>query len=351
MYEINDSLNESRNALLLNKFELLQQGKKVKFKVNDFTQLINYLIESQDFQKAFLVLVQAINLYPDNYKIQLAEIQVLIESSLNIAALKKLKVLYKTNKNDIGLLMLAGINFVKLAFFNKAVKIFDRVVNLVKNDKDFLLYNISQIFIDAENYLIAAKYLEKAHEINYEDESIILDLAFCYDRINEFAKAEKLFVKYLSIEPFSELAWFNYGVVLMEQKKIEKAMEAFDFSTAIAPEFASPIFNKAQLLLKLHNYKDSIVLFSKFITIEPNNASAFYFKAKAEFHSKKYILALKDLKQCLKIDKNNGYAWYLTAKIYFVLRKKLQAKKAISLALSIDKKNQKFIKFASNIIV
>lgn len=344
------SYTEIRELIL--KFNAIEKGQDIIFSEQNYIDLIDYYIIQTKNQKAFSVLNKALNSFPDSYDILLSEAQLLIEVEMNIAASKKLKKLYKLNPKDLGLIMLIGINYTKLAIINKAMMFFDTALGMIKNtNKELLLYSIAQTFIQAGRYDIATFYLSKAYQLKPNDKTIILDFALSLERSGYHKKAEKLYKLYLKKDPFSKIAWYNLGVVLANEQKVKEAIEAFDYAIAIDVKFSSPIFNKADLLFQTKEYSAAIPEFTKLLEIEKDNSIAFYKRGVSFFNIANWQEALKDIKRSLRINKDNNEAWYYMSIIYYSFSKLNKAKKALYKALKRNNLETKYWKLAAKIFV
>ncbi len=350
MLQFSESQNNDDIESLIIRFDMLQKGADVFFKEENFIELIDYFIIKDEIKKAFTILTKALKIYPESYDIRISEAQLLIESGLNTAAAKKLKELYKKRPNDLGLILLIGINYTKLSITNKAIVFFDKAVSMIEEkSKKVILYSISKTLIQTGRYDIAAYYLTRAYQISPNENYIILDLAFCLERNHNYKKSEKLYKVYLKKNPFSKLAWYNLGVVLSELQKVEEAIQAFDYSIAIDTNFSSPILNKAELYFQTKKYSKAIEDFTKLLELEHSNALALYLRGVSYFKLNKFKNAFKDLKKSLKIQDDNPQAWFYIAAIYYYAQKNKKAKKSLHKALNQDQLNSKYWRLAAKI--
>ena len=334
---------------ILSKFKLLTNGIEVPFVENEFLELVNFYITNNELDTAYLVFKYAINLFPNKFDIKLIEAQLLIESGRYSLALKKLKNLYKIEPNNLSLLMLIGLNYSNIGSINKSISFYNKAVNLVPEESQGLfMYNIAQTYINSENFKVAIFYLNKARIKKLQDEQIILDLAYCMERTKQYSNSEKLFNIYLKKNPFSEIAWYNLGVVLTKLDKTEKAFRAYDFAIAIDPTFSTAIFNKANLFFDNNNYKEAITYFNHVIEYEQQNSEAFLMRGISYFYTNKMNKAAKDIKSSLKINENSANAWYYLSQIYFNISLK-HSKKALYRAICLDNTKSSYWNFAAKI--
>ncbi len=352
MPQIPNFQDDSKIKALVFQFSKIEEGVDISLAEDDYIELINFYLTENKNKKAFIVLNKALKCFPNSFSVKLAEAQLLIEAKLNTAASKKLKKLYKISPNDMGLLMLIGINYTKLAVFNKAMMFFDKAVSLLPDaSKDILLYTIAQNFIQNSRYDIASYYLMQGFQLSPNDDTIAMELAFCFEKNGNYEKAEKLYKFYLKRNPFSKLGWYNFGVVLVNMQKVDEAIEAFDFAIAIDDEFSSPIYNKADLLFQLKKYKPAIEEFTKLLKIETDNSEAFLIRSECHFNLNQHKKALKDIKKSLSIDKENSLAWFNLAKIYYENNDIRKAKKALYHAIQQDRLNAKYWRLTAKVFI
>jgi len=352
MLNLPEPENSRKIDLLVSRYKKVENQQTLFFDVEEFLDLIEYYLTNESIKSAFIILNKAIKIYPNNFELKITEAQLLIESGLYSQASKKLKILFEEAPEDFGLLMLIGINYAKSGIINKSLQFFDKAIALVQDTQlTTVHYSISQIFIQIGRYDIASYHLSKAYNYSPEEDSIILDLAFCFERSEKNEKSKKLHKIYLQKNPFSELAWYNLGVVYSKLGLNEDAINAFDFAIAIEPTFSSPVFNKANILFETKRYTEAIDNFSKVIAIETSNASAIYFRGMCYLGNNNLKNALNDFQNSLKIQNNQPLVWFEMANVYLKLAKNKLAKKAIYNALKIEKLNSKFWALAAKILI
>ena len=137
--------------------------------------------------------------------------------ALNIA------YLYKFNKN----------NKTALAYFQKALDL----KSLPYNQSLSALYNVSQIYVEEENYDKALKQLKFWFSINENPfpQSYIL-LAHCYYAKNHIQKALKYVEKTISLISKPKENWLQFAVAIyLKQKKYKKAQIFLERLVALYP--------------------------------------------------------------------------------------------------------------------
>lgn len=93
----------------------------------------------------------------------------------------------------------------------------------------------------------AILYLEKAREINENDEFTLNNLGSCYCRNGKEEKGLMLFDKCLEINKTYAEAYHNKGLFYMWKKQLDKAIEFFE--KGIELKYVQSNFEKASCLI------------------------------------------------------------------------------------------------------
>jgi len=314
---IHENLEESKNSKQVNdevlRFEkMLSNNDSLYFDIAEFEKIIRFYITNNQIQEAKEVCKYALKLHPDSFAIQLKKAQILIESKKLEEAKKILTKMLLIEPTNIEILLLMGVANAKTDNIDEAVAQFELALKNFSFDKhlDEILHDIALVFIRVEQFSVALNFLERAHKDNEKNNSVIYDIAFCLEKIDKNEESVKFFVKYLEEDPFSKLTWYNLGVVYKKLNLLDKAIEAYDYASAIDDKFASPIFNKANIFYKQHKLIDAIKTFFDLLELEPYDPSIYCYIAECYEGLDNFKESLKYYKKTLKIDITYAEAWY-----------------------------------------
>ncbi|MGQ4834756.1 MAG: tetratricopeptide repeat protein [Candidatus Asgardarchaeia archaeon] len=174
-------------------------------------------------------------------------------------ALNFFKEFYNYDKQSITAIdYLISINSENLREYNKAKNIAE---NHLDDFPSFLKYRIFYLIgntyirlsekhkLDNDQYRYflnqAKKYYEKVLLINKYHMYALNNLLVCYSKLGEYNKAINIFEKTNEVCKYNPKAWFNYGLALLKQRKIEKCVNAFFNAKKLDPNY-----KKVDLLLK-----------------------------------------------------------------------------------------------------
>ncbi|HLC38570.1 MAG TPA: tetratricopeptide repeat protein [Patescibacteria group bacterium] len=91
-----------------------------------------------------------------------------------------------------------------------------------------------------------------------------------------FSKAEKLFIKFATLQPDNPEIYGKLGLIYLEQKNYLDARESYVEAIKFEPKNALWLHNLGLALFNLKRFSESIDYYKKSVAIEPNKASRFF---------------------------------------------------------------------------
>jgi len=310
-------------------------GKVKYYDIEQFEEIIDYFYFNQQFKNALIAVFDAERIHPGNFEILLRKARVLIELKYYVSAIKIIEFLLTEDSSEQELYLLAGFSYASLNKYDRALRYFDRMVELAKSkfEKVEFLNDIGYILFSRQRYDLAYKYFARSHKIEPSDSIVMYEMAFCLEKMNRDKESREIYEVYLKSNPFSKLAWYNLGVVYTKLNDYDKAIEAFDYALAIDPKFSSAVYNKANLLYLKNDYKGSIAGYKRVLALENNNPSAYFFLARNYIALGKYNIALAYLKKSLEKVPVFPQAWFEIANIYYKINKTEKSKNFVLKAI------------------
>ncbi|MBP5358636.1 MAG: tetratricopeptide repeat protein [Treponema sp.] len=137
--------------------------------------------------------------------------------------------------------------------YKEAIACFIRAISL-ENENALLWYNLAITYRDSGDLEAAKAAMEKALDINPEDEEIIeatATLSFSLGNLND---AMRFSLWGLDTNPFNSHFWNMVGVVYFNQKDYGSASEAFEQALTINPYYYDAIYNLRDTYIELGNH-------------------------------------------------------------------------------------------------
>jgi tetratricopeptide (TPR) repeat protein len=360
---------EVKNAVL--KFERMRKNnEKYFFDVIEFETIIDYYIESNNSIKAFEAATLATQQHPNSVSIQLRKARVLLDKGRAVEALRILKKLENLEPGNHEIYVAKGTALGILGDIQGAKKIFDFALTLDSDDPGNILFSITSVLQNLNYYEYLIPYLEKLIDLEPEFYAHVYDLAYAYEKTEDYENAIVSYLKYLENEPFSDSAWYNLGIIYNKQEHFERALEAYDYALAINSQNSFAIFNKGNILCNLDRYADAVPVYHEYLENEPESFEAMTYLAECyeKTHdlilAKKYyheaieiapdfadpwfglgIIALESgvpddslifLRKAVRLDDENPEIWYMLGKAHYAKNEKKAALRCFREALKLD---------------
>src|SRR6056297_339960 len=274
MSEKNEQIFENEEFLvLLRKYEKMKNSENSTFfDVEEFEQIIDYYLDEFEYENAAEAAEHGTLQHPASVEIKYKVVHIYLEQGMGRQALDMLDHIPTWEHANAEFYYLKGTAFCITGKIHDAEKNFDKGLSISTEDHFEALLNIAIAFENARQYRHAIKYLEQAHEISPDYLSVIYDLGYFNERLDNFTKSVEYYQEYLDRDPFSENVWYNLGVAYYKLDQPEKAIEAYDYSLALNSDYASAFFNKANTYGSMADYPNAIETIAEFLEIEPENS-------------------------------------------------------------------------------
>lgn len=361
--------DEVKQAVL--KFERMRNNNEnYFFDVIEFESIIDYYIENNNSNKAYEAALIATKQHPNSVSIQLRKAKVLLDKGRAVETLNILRKLENIEPGNHEIYIAKGTAMGILGDIHGAKKMFDHALELDSDEFENILFSVVSVLQNLNYYEHLIPYLLKLIEREPHFKAHLYDLAYAYEKTEDFKNSIKYYLKYLEDEPFSDSAWYNLGIIYNKMELSEKAIEAYDYALAINDQNSFAIFNKANILYNLERYTDAIPVYLEYLEFEDESVEALtylgecYEKTDEMTLAKKYYHEALELapefadpwfglgviefnmghaddslvffRKAVKLDDENPEFWYLLGKAHYATGEKKEALRCIREALKLD---------------
>lgn len=163
-------------------------------------------------------------------------------------------------------------NFMEAGYADRAESYLKRLLNGESEDKDKLLFGRTYFILG--DYEKAKEYLETAYSDGEGDAAYYL--AMTYEKLQNYAEADRLYQEYLGKHPNDAHIYNQYGAYLINRGNYDGALAYIE--TGI--EYDNPkvmqelYFNRAVCYEYKHNYAKAFEYFSEYVKKYPNDKAA-----------------------------------------------------------------------------
>lgn len=308
---------DDETSNLIKKYEkMLDKNTEYFFDIFEFEDIIDHYISVKQNEDALQVIDYAFKQHPTEINFSIRQALVYIEQKNPERALEILESVEQIGYNDLDFYLIKGEALVSTGESQKASDTFYKLFEIATED-DYSSYaiDIFQIFDKYNEQLHAIKFLKLAFAFDSENISLLHFIAYSYEHIGQNKKAISCYTDFLDKYPFSDIVWFNLGIVYYNQDNYEKAIDALEFAVAINPDSIIAYFHLANAYYANDLYKKAIVYYKEFVKYEEDDPIAEYYLGQCYNFLNDKELALSHFDKCLEKDNLYAYAYFEIAKI------------------------------------
>ncbi len=195
------NINEEAITALNRYKEMLKNNNNYYFDIFEFEHIADYYIDTQDIEKAQNLVEYALSIHPNTSSILLKKAQILISKGQHYKSLKLLKKLSQVEASDSNVFFLKGMVYSSLGEINRALTNFNKAVALEYEDKVDLLINIASTLQQIGHYGFAIEFYERAHKKERDNSTVLFELAYCCEKIDNDQVSINWYKAYLSEDP------------------------------------------------------------------------------------------------------------------------------------------------------
>jgi tetratricopeptide (TPR) repeat protein len=356
---------------VVQRFESMKKNnERYFFDVVEFETIIDFYLENDNSIRAFEATTIATEQHPNSVSIQLRKARVLLDKGRAVETLRILKKLESLEPGNHEIYVAKGTALGILGDIAGAKKMFDLAITKDSDDIENILFAITSVLQNLNYYEHFIHYMLKLIELEPEFFANLYDLAYAYEKIQDFDSSIKYYLRYLEEEPFSDSAWYNLGIIYNKLDNHEKAIEAYDYALAINNQNTFALFNKGNILCNLDRYKEAIPVYHEYLENENESFEAMtclaecYEKINDFALARKYyqeaielapdfadpwfglgVIALNSgnsdesliyLRKAVRLDDENPEIWFLLGKAQYSKGEKKEAFKCFREALNLD---------------
>ncbi len=247
---------------LINRYEQsLEEGRPGYFDVDELEEISDFYHSIGKEKESVEVIEMGLKLHPDN-SILLIRRATLYADIGNYA--RALKIIERVpEKNDVDVRLLKAEIYLNSQRKQEGMLIFNQLIKETSSDIVTIAIDISSILSEMSMHTESLKFLEYALRHSPDDISLLEEMAFCYEQLNEPHNAIEKYKKVLDINPYYNEIWFNLGQLYFNSGDFLNASDAYEFALAINPDdylamlqYAHALFNSEKYLEAAKVYKD-----------------------------------------------------------------------------------------------
>ncbi len=287
------------------------------FDVEEFETIIDHYLIGNELEAANEAIKTAFYYHPNSVEIKLKKAEVELENDNAQQALSLLQSIELLAFNQrVKVRFLKARAYLDMGKVGVAIDLVNELLKSRADSEEVNIHSIISGLINQQEYSYAIHYLEWLYS-RAPGASILLDLSYCNERLDNIEKAAEYYERYLDEDTFNAHAWHKLGTLYNRLQNKAKAVEAFDFAITLDENLVVAYNDKATTLAEQGLYEKAIVTLQELLEHTPFDIDASY--AMGECYEKlgSYDKAMSIYLTIIERDKTYANAYYGVA---FVLK-------------------------------
>lgn len=328
--------NSEETQSSITKFErMLKTNLIYFFDAQEFEDIIVHYLGFGENQLAKKALKMGLEQHPTSHELLLLQSEVFIIDEKYDAALKLLDYVEKLNPLDEEISLQKASIASKNGDHEASIKFLNKALELSEDPLE--IWNLLGMeHLLAEEFEEASYFFKNCIKDNPQDYSALYNLLYSYDHLNKINESITVLNEVLEIDPYSEVAWHQLGLVLLKKEQHKEALSAFDFAIISDDTFTGAYIEKGKLLETMGRINEAIDNYE--IALNTNDPSAFVFLSIGRCHETlgNSEIAVSFYLKAIHLEPSNENSWISLIEFYISLKQHKKAKDYFKRALEVN---------------
>ncbi len=279
------------------------------FDVEEFEMIIDHYLSNNEARRAQSVLDNAKRQHPDSVDLTFCEGLVHMGMGRLSKALEIFDGLERIEPFSPEIHLNKASIYSQQRNYRRAIEHYRRALQLSEEGLDEIYLDLAFEHENLEEFDVALECLKKAVEDNPENETVLHELAYCFDLANADEVSVVWFRNFTNEQPYSAVGWFCLGNVLAKLDRMEESNEALDLAITIDERFTNAYFSRARNMLIAGEYRDAVACYEETLTFDGPQAITFSFIGECYEKMEQFEQALIHYDQSIHLDPTWADAW------------------------------------------
>jgi tetratricopeptide (TPR) repeat protein len=336
--------DEEDYNLSLSKFEsMLKTNKVLFFDSEEFEEIILHYLDMGKATLAKKALKLGLEQHPKSTGLKLVQVEMLVYDDKLDQAEKLLNELYAIEPTNEEIFIQKANIYSKRDNHETAVEFLKEALKFTEDYADvYNLIGMEYLFMD--NLELAKENFIKCLEEDYEDQSALYNVVYCFEFLDQNQGAIDYLKTYIDRNPYSEIAWHQSGRLYYGLKDYESASTCFQLATYIDEEFVGAYMERGKALERLKNYEEAIESYNRTIELDDPTSYALLRIGKCYEKLGNKVEALKYFNKTVHEDPLLDKGWIAITDFYVRQKNYQKALYFVNKALAIDDQNRLYWK-------
>ena len=262
------------------RFEQMESGdKEFYFDVHSIENIFDFYADKNQFERAERVLEIGFRQHPNSTSLLAKQSIILMERGEDQQAISLMESLVNLEQSNPEFFLNLGWVYLRNGFVEKGIDCFKKTLEVAVEEHEDYLLDIALYLNQSDFFESTIIFLEQECDQYPNNENLLFELAFAYDKEGNIEKGMKTYNTLLEINPFSDNAWYNLGILFIKNKELDLAISCYDYALAISPSHAEALFNKGNALVHLGRYQEAFDCYIDYISYGYDVILAYHYLA------------------------------------------------------------------------
>ena len=336
--------DEEDYNLSLSKFEsMLKTNKVLFFDSEEFEEIILHYLDTGKATLAKKALKLGLEQHPKSTGLKLVQVEMLVYDDKLDQAERLLNELYAIEPTNEEIFIQKANIYSKRDDHEQAVEFLKTALQYTEDYADvYNLIGMEYLFMD--NLELAKESFIKCLEEDYEDQSALYNVVYCFEFLDQNKEAIEYLKTYIDRNPYSEIAWHQSGRLHYGLKDYENASTCFQLATYIDEEFVGAYMERGKALERLKKYAEAVESYNRTIELDDPTSYALLRIGKCYEKLGNKAEALKYFNKTVHEDPLLDKGWIAITDFYVRQKNYQKALYYVNKALAIDDQNRLYWK-------
>ncbi len=232
----------------------------------------NLMFENKDVSGSLPYFQSALKINPKDQQSQLKIAKVMVFIKDYTKAFMAINTALRQNVYNSEAYFLKGIIYKDLKDTAKSISSFQTAVQVDPDNAEALLQ--LGFWYEAKKDPIALMYYQNAYQADTNNLQPLYAKGMYYQNKEQYDEAKNVYHNILSHRKDFPLAHYNLGWIYLQQDSLQKAYNAFDLVTQLAPGYAEAIYNRGLCSELMGKKTEAITDYEHAVAVDPEMPEA-----------------------------------------------------------------------------
>ncbi|WP_236979057.1 tetratricopeptide repeat protein [Membranihabitans maritimus] len=302
-----------------------------------FMRLLEYFEDEREYNNALVAASMAVKRFQYNIDFHLKKAEYFFHLRKYIEAEATLESALLIAPYDFDVRLFSARIFIARKKHEEAENILEEIKNGADNQELGQIYYLEGlIFEGSEEYEQMFESMKFALLCDPTNENALKKMWVCTEIVGRFEDSINLHLSIIEEDPYSYLAWYNLGQAYSCINEYDKALEAYEYSFLIEPDFELGYQDRADLFFELRRFQEALDCYNEWYEVLGPDSDLLCQIGHCYLSLGKYKKANKIFKKANRLDPYNDEIYFLLGRTYYKQGEYLSAINSYLKAIRIE---------------